>query len=96
LTGRERAGFTSKTILSLPALKEHLAEVRANGYAVNDEEHAVGTRAVAAPVVDSWGVVIAAVSVRGTTLQIPSSRLRELGGEMVRAARGMSLQLSGD
>jgi IclR family transcriptional regulator, acetate operon repressor len=63
---------------------------------VNDEEHVLGVRAVAAPVVDSWGVVIAAVSVRGSTHQIPSSRLRELGGEMVCAARDMSLQLSGD
>jgi IclR family acetate operon transcriptional repressor len=96
LTGRELAQSTNKTILSLPALKAHLAEVRANGYSVNDEEHVLGARAVAAPVVDSWGVVIAAISVRGSTHQIPSSRLRELGGEMVRAARDMSLQLSGD
>jgi DNA-binding IclR family transcriptional regulator len=96
LTGRELAGFTSKTILSLSALKAHLAEVRANGYAVNDEEQALGARAVAAPVVDSWGVVIAAISVRGSTQQIPSARLRDLGGEMVRAARDLSLQLSGD
>jgi DNA-binding IclR family transcriptional regulator len=96
LTGRELAGFTSKTILSLSALKAHLAEVRANGYAVNDEEQALGARAVAAPVVDSWGVVIAAISVRGSTQQIPSARLPDLGGEMVRAARDMSLQLSGD
>ena len=93
LTGRELAQSTNKTILSLPALKAHLAEVRANGYSVNDEEHVLGARAVAAPVVDSWGVVIAAISVRGSTHQIPSSRLRELGGEMVRAARDMSLQL---
>jgi DNA-binding IclR family transcriptional regulator len=40
--------------------------------------------------------VIAAISVRGSTQQIPSVRLRDLGGEMVRAARDMSLQLSGD
>jgi len=41
-------------------------------------------------------VVMAAISVRGSTRQIPSARLRELGGEMVGAARDMSLQLSGD
>jgi DNA-binding IclR family transcriptional regulator len=95
LAGRDLAGFTSRTILTLPALKEHLAQVRANGFAVNDEEHAVGSRAVAAPVVDSWGVVIAAISVRGSTQQIPRTRLRELGAAMVRAARDLSLQ-SGD
>jgi DNA-binding IclR family transcriptional regulator len=96
LTDRKLAQFTHKTILSLPALKAHLAEIRANGYSVNDEEHVLGARAVAAPVFDSRGVVMAAISVRGSTQQIPSARLRELGREMVRAARDMSLQLSGD
>jgi DNA-binding IclR family transcriptional regulator len=94
LTDRKLAHFTHKTIQSLPALKAHLAEIRANGYSVNDEEHVLGVRAVAAPVFDSWGVV-AAISVRGSTQQIPSARLRELGGDMLRAARDMSLQLSG-
>jgi DNA-binding IclR family transcriptional regulator len=95
LTGRELARFTSKTIDSLPALKAHLAETRAIGYSVNDEEHVLGIRAVGAPIFDSWGGVIAAISVHGSTQQIPSSRLRELGGEMGHAARNMSLQLSG-
>lgn len=96
LSGRELARFTPKTIDSLPALKAHLAETRANGYSVNDEEQVLGVRAVGAPIFDSWGMVTATVSVRGSTQQIPSSRLRELGGEMVRAARDMSLQLSGN
>jgi DNA-binding IclR family transcriptional regulator len=38
--------------------------------------------------------VIAAISVRGSTQQIPSARLRELGGEMIRAARDLSLLAS--
>jgi DNA-binding IclR family transcriptional regulator len=92
LSGRELAHFTHKTIDTLPALKAHLAEIRATGYSVNDEEHVLGIRAVGAPIFDSWGGVMAAISVRGSTQQIPSSRLRELGGEMVRAARDMSLQ----
>lgn len=94
LTDRELARFTSKTIDSLPALKAHLAETRAIGYSVNDEEHVLGIRAVGAPIFDSWGMVKAAISVRGSTQHIPSYRLQELGREMVRAAREMSLQLS--
>ena len=66
LAGRELAHFTHKTIVSLAALKAHLAEVRANGFSMNDEEHVYRVRAVAAPVVDSWGMVIAAISVRGS------------------------------
>jgi DNA-binding IclR family transcriptional regulator len=95
LAGRELAQFTDRTIASISALKAHLAEVRANGYAVNDQEHVHGVRAVAAPVVDSLGVVIAAISVRGLISQISTSRLRELGGEMIRASRNITLQLSG-
>jgi len=95
LIGRELAQFTPRTIVSLSSLKAHLAEVRANGFSVNDEEHVQGIRAVAAPVVDSWGVTIAAISVRGSTQQIPSVRLRELGGEMIRASRDLTLQFMG-
>jgi DNA-binding IclR family transcriptional regulator len=91
--GREFAPFTPKTILSLSALKAHLAEVRACGFSVNDEEYFQGVRAVAAPIFDPLGVVVAAVSVRGPCKQIPSSRLAELGQEMVRASRDLAKQL---
>jgi DNA-binding IclR family transcriptional regulator len=94
LVGRELAQFTHKTIVSLPALKAHLAEVRANGFSVNDEEHVHGLRAVAAPVVDSLGVVVASISVRGWTDQIPRSRLRKLGRELIRSSRDLALELS--
>jgi DNA-binding IclR family transcriptional regulator len=92
--GREFAPFTPKTILSLSALKAHLAEVRACGYSVNDEEYFQGVRAAAAPVFDPLGVVVAAVSVRGTCKQIPADRLPQLGHEMVRAARDLGTLLA--
>ncbi len=94
--GREFAPFTSKTILSLAALKAHLAEVRPCGYFVNDEEYFQGVRAVAAPVFDPLGVVVAAISVRGTSRQIPSSRLADLGREMIRASAHLATLLVTD
>lgn len=93
--GRELAQFTPKTIVSLSALKIHLAEVRANGFSVNDEEHEQGVRAVAAPVFDHLGMVVAAVSVRGTPDQIATSRFRQLGQELIFISRDITLQLSG-
>jgi DNA-binding IclR family transcriptional regulator len=92
--GREFAPFTSKTILSLSALKAHLAEVKACGYYVNDEEYFQGVRGVAAPIFDPLGVVVAAISVRGSSRQIPGSRLAGLGHEMVRAARDLEMLLA--
>ncbi len=91
----EFAQYTSKTIHSLTSLKKHLTEIRANGFAVNDEEQVVGVRAVAAPVVDPDGNVIACISVRGSTEQITTFRFPQLGREMIRAARELSLQATG-
>jgi DNA-binding IclR family transcriptional regulator len=85
--GRDLARFTPKTIASLTALKLHLALVRANGFAVNDEEQVAGVRAVAVPVTNSVGVVVAAFSVRGSTVQIPSPRFPELGRELLILSR---------
>jgi DNA-binding IclR family transcriptional regulator len=78
------------------ALKAHLVEVRARGYAVNDEEMVSGVRAVAAPVVDSLGAVIASVTVRGTTRLIPTHLIAKLGQEMILVAREMSQRMSSD
>ncbi len=94
--GREFARFTTKTIGSLSALKAHLIEVRARGYAVNDEEMVAGVRAVAAPVVDSLGTVIASVTVRGTTRLIPTHLMAQLGREMILVSREMAQCMSSD
>jgi DNA-binding IclR family transcriptional regulator len=93
--GRELARFTAKTISSLSALKSHLCQVRENGFASNDEEQVAGVRAVAAPVVDADGAVVAAVSVRGSTQQIPVARFPQLGREMIAVSKEISLQLCG-
>ena len=92
---RELSHYTPKTIYSVTALKAHLSRIRDTGFATNDEEQVLGIRAVAAPVVDGGGTVIASVSVRGSTDEISASRFPELGKEMIRAARYLSLQVSG-
>jgi len=54
---------TPKTILTAERLQAELDRVRDDGFAVNDEETAAGTCAIAAPVRDDSGDVVAAVSV---------------------------------
>jgi DNA-binding IclR family transcriptional regulator len=93
--GRELARFTARTISSLTALKAHLALVRANGFAVNDEEQVAGIRAIAVPVIDPIGAVVASVSVRGSTGQIPSPRVPLLAREMMCLARGFAAAIRG-
>lgn len=94
--GRALARFTPKTLVCFSALKTHLCEVRANGFSVNDEEHVYGIRAVGAPVVDSQGLVIAALSARGSTDQIPLYRIHKIGWELIRASRDLTVRLSQD
>lgn len=52
-----------KTITDEQELYEQLKQVRQTGFAVNDEESAAGTCAIAAPVRNEVGDVVAAVSV---------------------------------
>jgi|HubBroStandDraft_6_1064221.scaffolds.fasta_scaffold108307_3 DNA-binding IclR family transcriptional regulator len=94
--GRELAHYTSKTILSLAALKADLTRVRANGFALNDEEQVFGLRAIAVPVIDPIGAVVASVSVRGSTSQIPLSRVPQIARDVMLVARDLSQRLSGD
>jgi len=94
--GRELAHYTSRTISSLAALKSHMAQVRANGFALNDEEQVFGLRAIAVPVIDPIGAVVASVSVRGSTAQIPLSRVSQIARELVLVSRDLSQRLSGD
>jgi DNA-binding IclR family transcriptional regulator len=55
--------FTNNTITELKALKAELAKVRKQGYAIDNEEIEEGLKCAAAPVKDSGGNVVAAVSI---------------------------------
>lgn len=85
---------TEHTVTDEAALFEELAEVRKQGYAVNDEEEIVGMRAVGAPVRESTGRVLGAVSVSG-----PVSRLKgetfesEIPEQVMQAANIIELNI---
>lgn len=64
--------ITGQTITTVRGLTADLRATRDRGYAVSVEEEAAGIRSVAAPVLDSHGVAVAAVEVAG-----PSDRLRD-------------------
>ncbi len=85
---------TPKTITGLSKFLVELEKVRAQGYAVDDEENSVGARCLAAPVYDSLGNVEAAVGLSGTTTQIDESTLPKLAELVKEAARKISRQLA--
>jgi IclR family pca regulon transcriptional regulator len=55
--------FTAKTVENAAALRRQLEAVRRTGYALNDEELALGLRGVAAPIFDHQSYPIAAINV---------------------------------
>ena len=63
LEARPREQRTPTTLTALDALLVRLDRVRAQGFALSDQENVSGVRVLAAPVLDADGVAIAALSV---------------------------------
>lgn len=66
--------FTEHTVTSRSDIRRQLVEVQQRGYAVVVDELEVGLTAVAAPVRDAHGDIIASLSVSGPTFRIDSER----------------------
>ena len=81
------------TIVDRDRLARELETVREEGYATIVDELEDGLSAVAAPVRDRDGAVIAALSVSGATLRLPPARLRLLGRVALEQARALSARL---
>jgi len=86
---------TERTIDRPARLREELARIRERGFAVDDEEYAIGMRCVAAPVFDEQGYAIAALSVSGPRARIDNARLAELGPLVARTARAVTAAYGG-
>lgn len=84
--------YTQHTLTSPKAFIRHLAQVRRVGYSLDNEEHRIGIRCVAAPVRDRHHAVIAAISVSGPRFRMSGRRVREMA-QMVKAA---ALRISTD
>lgn len=85
--------LTAKTITTPLEFRAELEQVRAQGYAVDDEEHAVGLRCISAPIFDEAGEVIAAVSISGPVARVDEDRISALGKMVVEAACAISVQM---
>lgn len=90
---RGLARLTPKTITEPRELKRELAHVRSQGYAVSNEENEDGVRAVAAPLFNHTGDLVAAVNLGGSTLQIKMKDIPELGKLVRSYAERMSREL---
>lgn len=86
----ELKAFTPKTLVTAAALRAEIRRIDRQGYALDDEEKAVGVRCVAAPVHDHRGEIAAAISVSGAAQRLPAQRLPELAVLLMERARRFS------
>jgi DNA-binding IclR family transcriptional regulator len=84
---RDLPKLTQKTITERRKLRAELENVRRAGFAVAMEELELGLHAAAAPVFDSSGACVAAVSISAPAYRLPERRL-PAAGELCRAAAG--------
>ncbi|UCH38494.1 MAG: helix-turn-helix domain-containing protein [Gammaproteobacteria bacterium] len=95
LERRGLARFTEKTIDNPALLRDELEQVRQRGYALDDEEHAVGLRCVASAIFDENGQALAAISLSGPKARIVDARLGELGYSIRQTADEITRELGG-
>lgn len=87
--------LTVKTIQTTAALREDLARSRERGYAIDDEEHAVGLRCIAAVIFNESADPIAAISLSGPMARIPDERIPLLGDKVRAKADAITGQFGG-
>ena len=90
--GLER--FTPASLTTPEALAADLAATRARGFAIDDQERAMGMRCVAAPIFNAHGAPVAGLSVSGPAFRMDLPEAPRLGA-LVRAAADQVTEATG-
>lgn len=85
--------YTPRTITTRSRLRAELEQVRAQGYAVAVDELEIGLAAVAAPIRNAHGDIVASMSVSGPTFRMPEATLAEVIERLIEAALEVSHRL---
>ncbi|MGA8212742.1 MAG: IclR family transcriptional regulator [Candidatus Sulfotelmatobacter sp.] len=85
--------FTQNTITSISEMEKHLSMVRAQGFAVDDEETYPGIRCIAMPVRNFNGAVVGAIAIGGASQRITLQRLKFYEAIGLKAAERISARL---
>ncbi len=85
--------YTPATITDPDRFRAHCRQIRAQGYAVDDEELYPGVRCVGAPVQGYDGTVLASLGISGPATRLTVEALPHLGEVVMRHAREISKRL---
>jgi DNA-binding IclR family transcriptional regulator len=94
LSGSDMKRHTARTIINPVDLQAELKSVVQKGYAIDNQEHDTGVMEIAAPVFDSHGAIIGALSILGPEIRLAGPRLEnELLPSLCQSALGLSSTL---
>ena len=85
--------YTPNSITTLGALRRELGTVRAQGYALDDEERELGVRCLATPIRAGSGEVVASLSVSAPTSRFPKKNIPDMLGRVQAASEQISARL---
>jgi DNA-binding IclR family transcriptional regulator len=85
--------YTPGTVTDPAALEAELAMVRQRGWAATTEELEIGLNALAAPIYDGTGEVVAAVGVSGPSYRLTVESFPTAAAQLVAAANEVSVRL---
>ncbi len=86
---------TERTIDSLARLNTELGLIRRRGYALDDEENAIGLRCIAAVIYDEHAHPVAALSLSGPKARIDDAAVLSLGDLLLDTARRITANYGG-
>lgn len=93
LVGQRMRPRTERSIVSWPALRDDLDGVRAQGYALDDEENEIGGRCVAVAVpVDAPSI---AISISSVTPRLPMEKVPLVAARLAQAAEAIARETAG-
>ncbi|ASY72968.1 IclR family transcriptional regulator [Sinorhizobium fredii] len=95
LGGKTLTHFTDRTLKTLPALIRNIQEIRNRGWSIDDEEHTLGMRCIAAPLFNEYGEAIGGISISGPSVRIDDDRLETLGSLVRRTADELTRAIGG-
>lgn len=84
---------TENSIVDKHDLEQELERVREQGYAIANEEFEEGLSAIASPIRDHTGRVVAAVSISGPSYRMGPERIEEFTRSLLETAQYISTQL---
>jgi len=87
--------ITGNTITSPETMWAAIRVIRQRGWSFDDEEHALSTRCVAAPIYNEHAEVLGAISLAGPSSRLPDERIKQLGALVAHTAEDLTHRLGG-